>query len=100
MSNYERILEKDRIGVIIRFFNERGYGFIRPLGQPDGIFTHITDFDIDAEKDPERNDFVRFDLAENFKGLAAVNVRIISKEEALKERGHKDDESRSGKEAD
>lgn len=60
----------------VKFFCERGYGYIRrDNGQPD-IFVHVKH--IAGRLDLESGQRVQFEIGENERGLLAVNVEPVS----------------------
>ena len=60
----------------IKFFNERGYGFIERSGEPD-VFFHISAFVPDEshiDTDPMMGDVVEFETEIGRKGIQAKQV--------------------------
>jgi CspA family cold shock protein len=69
MEAYQEILE----GSIIKFFKEKGFGFIKTKDGKEYFF-HIKGC---RYKEPQINDKVKFEIVEGRKGMDAVNVRKI-----------------------
>lgn len=60
----------------VKFYNRtKGFGFINQTDSDDELFFHKTNLN-DRVKE---NDHVTFDLEENDKGMAAVNVSKVKK---------------------
>ena len=60
-------------GQVVRFFNRKGYGFIKDLNDDKDYFVHSTGL-AESIKD---GDVVEFELAEDPKGMRAVNVKPV-----------------------
>jgi len=67
-------------GVVVKFDAERGFGFIRPDGAPEGggkdVFVHIRN--VPGHKSLYPGQRVRYTLIRTEKGLAAINVQAGS----------------------
>ena len=51
MTEENKIMEfGSRVGQVIRFFNRKGYGFIRDLNDDKDYFVHNSDINISLEK--------------------------------------------------
>jgi cold shock CspA family protein len=61
-------------GIIKRWFDFRGYGFIDVEGQRKDVFVHVND--IEGLSAPKIGDVVEFEIAESYKGPRAVKVAI------------------------
>ena len=61
-------------GSVIRFDEERGFGFIAP----DDVFLHASALRGRPGDEPEEGDRVEFELVEGPRGLQAENVRFVS----------------------
>lgn len=63
-------------GTIVTVRDDKGYGFIRPIGQDDDVFFHASDLidglEFDATLQERRVEFETFDSG---RGLRAKNVR-------------------------
>lgn len=64
-------------GTVVKFNNERGFGFVRIASWQDDVFVHISD--VQDREPPAIGQEVRFDLERTGKGPRAVNVRIKGK---------------------
>ncbi|MFB0558224.1 MAG: cold-shock protein [Candidatus Bathyarchaeia archaeon] len=62
-------------GIIKRWFNGRGYGFIEPEEGEDDVFLHFSEVD-DPYQLTEGKE-VEFEVKETYRGLRAINVKII-----------------------
>ena len=58
-------------GTIVRFIQDKGFGFIKPEGSEQEVFFHHTAF----EGDPREGQEVEFDVEQSDKGPRASNVR-------------------------
>lgn len=65
------------VGKVKRFYNDKGFGFIRQNEGPD-IFVHYTQIEGEGRKQLYENDTVEFELKEGPKGLHALNVRKVN----------------------
>lgn len=62
----------------VKFFNdERGYGFIRPVGGGKEVFVHFTGIQGKGRRSLIDGQDVEYDVEENDRGPKAVNVRAI-----------------------
>ncbi len=62
---------------IVKWFNERkGYGFIEQEDGPD-VFVHHSGINAVGFKTLNEGDRVTFDIEQNQKGAAAVNVNVV-----------------------
>lgn len=64
-------------GVVKRFNEKKGYGFIQIDGEDRDVFVHYSDVEGEGFKTLAPGDKVEFELAEGDKGLKAVQVRKI-----------------------
>lgn len=69
IEDYEDLIN----GNIIRYFNEKGFGFIK-ADDGNEYFFHIKNC---KYKDPKLKDGVRFEIVEGKKGKDAINVRKV-----------------------
>ncbi len=75
-------------GIIVKWNDEKGYGFIQIEGSKKEIFCHISDFSQRSPR-PEINEAVAFELASNEKGkVAAKRIRYLNREVRDFERHH------------
>ena len=58
----------------VKFFSEKGFGFIKENGTENEYFVHISGVNEDTLNE---NDEVTFELVEGKKGLNAVNVTLV-----------------------
>jgi CspA family cold shock protein len=61
-------------GIVAKFFDEKGYGFITPDDGGKDIFVHHTDIKMDGYKSLRPGQRVKFDLSQEAKGPKASNV--------------------------
>ena len=64
-------------GVVKRFNEKKGYGFIQIDGEDRDVFVHYSDVEGEGFKTLAPGDKVEFELAEGDKGLKAVQVRKL-----------------------
>ena len=66
-------------GKILKYFEHRGFGFIKPDESEDELFFHSSNYPV-MEK-PEIGNYLEFDIEETPKGKQAVNIKSISETE-------------------
>ncbi len=71
------------LGMIKWFDNEKGYGFIEYKDHED-IFVHYSNILQDGFKTLEQGQFVEFRLLETAKGLQAIDITLVNKDDAKK----------------
>lgn len=64
-----------QFGKVIKYNPEKGFGFISMAGED--IFFHISDFAVDADIEPKRNEKVKFVLEENGEKLKATRIERL-----------------------
>ncbi|HRP62539.1 MAG TPA: cold-shock protein [Phycisphaerales bacterium] len=64
-------------GIVAKFMNEKGFGFITPEGGGKDVFVHHTDINMDGFKSLSPGQRVEYDLAQEAKGPKASNVRPL-----------------------
>ncbi|WP_448970939.1 excalibur calcium-binding domain-containing protein [Neisseria sp.] len=84
-------------GVIVKWDDEKGYGFIRIDGGNKEIFCHISDFSPRNPR-PEINEAVGFEVVSDDKGrFSAQQIRYLNQERAVspgyRKKHRKDEES-------
>jgi uncharacterized membrane protein YsdA (DUF1294 family)/cold shock CspA family protein len=69
--------DKEQHGVVVKYDADRGFGFIRPDGAPDGssrdIFVHVSE--VEGRKNLRPGQRVSYRVTQSEKGPAAVAVR-------------------------
>jgi CspA family cold shock protein len=65
------------VGKVKRFYNDKGFGFIKQAEGPD-VFVHYTQIEGEGRKQLYENDTVEFEIKEGPKGLQALNVRRVA----------------------
>lgn len=60
----------------VKFWNDRGFGFIKRENSEKDIFFHHSGLD-DPNHNPEQNDEVEFEVVEGDRGLKAIKVKEI-----------------------
>jgi cold shock protein len=61
-------------GVVSKFMDEKGFGFITPDGGGKDVFVHHSDIKMEGYKSLSAGDRVKFDIAHEAKGPKASNV--------------------------
>lgn len=84
-------------GVIVKWDDEKGYGFIRIDGGNKEIFCHVSDFSPRNPR-PEINEAVGFEVVSDGKGrFSAKQIRYLNRERAVspvyRKKHRKDEES-------
>ncbi|RKZ38673.1 MAG: hypothetical protein DRQ49_13660 [Gammaproteobacteria bacterium] len=59
-------------GIVVKFDDKRGFGFIRTKELPKDVFVHIQE--VHEQQNLSRGQKVQFDTKQTTKGLSAVNV--------------------------
>jgi CspA family cold shock protein len=62
-------------GVVSKFMDAKGFGFITPDGGGKDVFVHHTDIKMEGFKSLQPGQRVTFDIAMEAKGPKASNVR-------------------------
>jgi len=62
-------------GIVSKFMDEKGFGFITPEDGGKDVFVHHSDIHMDGFKSLSPGQRVTFDLAQEAKGPKASNVR-------------------------
>lgn len=62
-----------RKGRVTYFNKDKGYGFIKDLKTQESIFVHINSLSFEIKE----NNMVSFEAESGFKGLNAVNVKLV-----------------------
>lgn len=65
-------------GVIVKWFDEKGYGFIKSDDVAEQIFVHISAFP-SAQSKPKIDEPVTFEIVEGTKGRQAYNVLYVNR---------------------
>lgn len=76
VSDGESDDEAQRSGVVVDFFSDRGYGFIRTDGESRDIFFHISSVDAENTNQVTAGVEVQFSTESGARGPRAVNVSI------------------------
>ncbi|AHL33424.1 cold-shock protein [Pseudomonas brassicacearum] len=70
-------------GKVKWFNNTKGYGFIIAAGRDDeDLFAHYSAINMDGYKTLKAGQPVRFEVIQGPKGLHAVNIEVVSIEDA------------------
>ncbi len=67
-------------GRVEKFYEKKGFGFIKQDGSGEDVFVHFSNIIGDGYKILAPGDIVEFDLVEGDKGLKALNVRKVGHE--------------------
>jgi CspA family cold shock protein len=62
-------------GIVSKFMDNKGFGFITPDGGGKDIFVHHSDIKMDGFKTLKPGQRVEFDVSQEAKGPKASNVR-------------------------
>ncbi len=73
-------------GIITKWNNDKGYGFIAPLGEKKEIFVHVNEFK-DRTKRPSLNRSVTYTLSHNKGKPCAINVQIDDNSSIVRKKG-------------
>jgi len=72
----------------VKFWNDRGFGFIQRQNSEKDVFFHCSDLE-DPNHNPQQNDQVEFLVVKGDRGLKAIKVRrIIEKKESEEKKIH------------
>lgn len=63
-------------GTVKWFNNQKGFGFICPVGGGDDVFAHFSAILMEGYKSLKAGQLVTFDLYNGPKGLHAADIRI------------------------
>jgi CspA family cold shock protein len=64
-------------GIVSKFMDNKGFGFITPDGGGKDIFVHHSDIKMDGFKTLKPGQRVEFDMSQEAKGPKASNVRPV-----------------------
>ena len=70
------------IGKVKWFNNAKGYGFVLPEEGGEDLFVHYSAIEMDGYKTLKAGQDVQFDIEEGPKGLHAVNIQDVERDEA------------------
>jgi len=73
-------------GILTKWNNDKGYGFITPAGERKSIFVHINEFK-DRQRRPTINKAVTFYISSNNGKPCAVNVNIDDQSTLIRKKG-------------
>jgi len=73
-------------GILTKWNNDKGFGFITPIGEKKGIFVHIKDFK-DRQRRPTLNRNVTFTLSHVNNKACAINVEIDDGSSIVRKKG-------------
>ena len=73
--------EENIKGIVIGFYEEKGYGWIRAEGVEQDVFVHYSAICGDGFKVLKEKEQVTFELVEGPKGPLASNVNVIKEGE-------------------
>ena len=65
-------------GIIRRWLDGRGFGFVKSDRESKDIFVHISAFDVSDYYRIREGLEVEFDVKKTYKGLEAENLRIVT----------------------
>ena len=65
-------------GIIKRWLDARGFGFLKSDKESDDIFVHISSFNASDYYLIREGLEVEFDVKKTYKGLEAENIRILT----------------------
>jgi len=64
-------------GIVAKFFDDKGYGFITPEGGGKDVFVHFSDIQMDGRRTLHPGQRVNYDLSQEGKGPKASNVTVL-----------------------
>ena len=73
-------------GILTKWNDEKGYGFITPLGEKKSIFVHVNEFQ-DRQRRPTINRAVTFNISSNNGRPCAINVKIDDQSTIIRKKG-------------
>lgn len=73
-------------GILTKWNDDKGYGFITPVGERKSIFVHANEFQ-DRQRRPTINRTVTFNLSSNNGKPCAVNVQIDDQSTIIRKKG-------------
>ena len=69
------------LGTVKWFNNQKGYGFICPLGSDTEIFAHFSSIEMEGYKTLKAGQTVSYELQDGPKGAHALHIRAVTEEE-------------------
>ena len=73
-------------GILTKWNDDKGYGFITPIGEKTSIFVHASEFK-NRQRRPSLNRAVTFTLSKKNRKPCAINVEIDDKSSILRKKG-------------
>ena len=65
-------------GIVKRFNNAKGYGFVKPDNREEDVFVHFSSIEMDGYKTLKEGQKVQIELSEGPKGLHAARVLRVA----------------------
>ena len=73
-------------GILTKWNDDKGYGFITPIGEKQSIFVHVNEFK-DRQRRPTLNRVVSFNLSSKNGKPCAINVELDDQSSVIRKKG-------------
>jgi CspA family cold shock protein len=64
-------------GTVMKYFEQKGFGFIKPDDGEQDVFVHCTEVKVDGFASLDTGQRVNYEITEGPRGLKATNVTLL-----------------------